>query len=204
MRLQRVFRRPMARIGLIVAAVCIIAAAVPQKPSRRPAAEGHPAKRIVPAGIASFADVTRAAGIDFHLTCGSLEKRYIMETMCGGIAVFDYDNDGWMDIFLVNGSTLEDLRAGKCHPSKLYRNNHDGTFTDVTVKAGLSRCGWGFGGAGGGLKKKGGGKPLCPLFSKKGVLHKNKQWDFIPFAPQRGRKKCRSRWGNRALWGFEH
>ena len=92
-----------------------------------------------------FADTTRAAGIDFHLTCGSLEKRYIMESMCGGIAVFDYDNDGWMDIFLVNGSTLDDLQAQKCHPSKLYRNNHDGTFTDVTAKAGLNHCGWGFG-----------------------------------------------------------
>ena len=64
----------------------------------------------------SFFDVTRASGIDFHLTCGSPEKRYIMESMCGGVAVLDYDNDGWMDIFLVNGSTLEDMRAGKCHP----------------------------------------------------------------------------------------
>jgi len=100
-----------------------------------------------PLSPASFADVTHAAGIDFHLTCGGTEKRYIMESMCGGIAVFDYDNDGWMDIFLVNGSTLEDLQAKKCHPSKLYHNNHDGTFTDVTVKAGLTHCGWGFGAA---------------------------------------------------------
>ena len=93
----------------------------------------------------SFADVTRASGIDFHLTCGGPEKRYIMESMCGGVAVFDYDNDGWMDIFLVNGSTLEDMRSGKCHPGKLYRNNHDGTFTDVSAKAGITHCGWGFG-----------------------------------------------------------
>jgi hypothetical protein len=41
---------------------------------------------------------------------------------CGGVAVFDYDNDGWMDIFLVNGSTVEDVRSGKCHPGKLYHN----------------------------------------------------------------------------------
>src|SRR4029077_10516038 len=75
--------------------------------------------QTAPASPASFADVTRASGIDFHLTCGSLEKRYIMESMCGGVAVLDYDNDGWMDIFLVNGSTLEDVRAGKCHPGKL-------------------------------------------------------------------------------------
>jgi hypothetical protein len=93
----------------------------------------------------SFADVTRAAGIEFHLICGGPEKRYIMESMCGGVAVFDYDGDGWMDIFLVNGSTLEDQEAGKCHPSKLFRNNHDGTFTDVTAKSGINHCGWGFG-----------------------------------------------------------
>ncbi len=120
MRLLRVSRRSIARIGLILTAICIVAVAAPQKPSPRPAVERRSAKRIVPAGIASFADVTGAAGLDFHLTCGSLEKRFIMESMCGGIAVFDYDNDGWMDIFLVNGSTLEDLRAGKCHPSKLW------------------------------------------------------------------------------------
>jgi hypothetical protein len=94
---------------------------------------------------ATFADVTRAAGIDFRLTCGNLDKQYIMDSMCGGIAAFDYDNDGWMDILLVNGSTLADLQSGKCHSKKLYRNNHDGTFTDVTVKAGLAQCGWGFG-----------------------------------------------------------
>ena len=90
----------------------------------------------------SFADITRAAGIEFHLTCGGPQKRYIMESICGGIAVLDYDGDGWMDIFLVNGSTLEDLRAGKCHPGKLYRNNRDGTFTDVTAKSGINHCGW--------------------------------------------------------------
>src|SRR5271157_2326311 len=59
-----------------------------------------------------FVDVTRAAGIDFRLTCGSLEKLYIVETMCGGAAAFDYDNDGWLDILLVDGSTLADYRAG--------------------------------------------------------------------------------------------
>ena len=129
---------------LICTAVYITAAASqPQTRTKQPATSAKP--RAVSA--ISFSDVTRSAGIDFHLTCGSLGKRYIMETMCGGIAVFDYDNDGWMDIFLVNGSTLEDLRSGKCHPSKLYRNNHDGTFADVSSKASLNHCGWGFGAA---------------------------------------------------------
>jgi len=94
-----------------------------------------------------FEDVTRSAGLDFHLTCGGPEKLYIMETMCGGIAVFDYDNDGWPDIFFVNGSTLEDMKTGKGPTSKLYHNNHDGTFTDVTEKAGLAHRGWCFGAA---------------------------------------------------------
>jgi hypothetical protein len=92
-----------------------------------------------------FTDITARSGLAFHLTCGSLDKRYIMDSMCGGVAVFDYDNDGWMDIFLVNGSTLEDLRAGKCHAGRLFRNNHDGSFTDVSAKSGLNHCGWGFG-----------------------------------------------------------
>ena len=89
-----------------------------------------PARKAASSSPVSLADVTRASGIDFHLTCGGPEKLYIMESMCGGVAVLDYDNDGWMDIFLVNGSTLEDVRSGKCHPGKLYHNNHDGTFTD--------------------------------------------------------------------------
>ena len=94
---------------------------------------------------ARFTDVTGAADIDFHLTCGSTDKQYIMDSMCGGVAVFDFDNDGWMDIYFSDGSTLADLKSGKCHTGKLYRNNHDGTFTDVSAKAGLRRCGWGFG-----------------------------------------------------------
>ena len=95
----------------------------------------------------TFMDVTRSAGIDFRLTCGGAKKLYIMESMCGGVAFFDYDNDGWPDIYLVNGSTLEDMQTGKSPASKLYHNNHDGTFTDVTEKAGLAHRGWCFGAA---------------------------------------------------------
>jgi len=68
--------------------------------------------------MTAFVDVTRAAGIDFHLTCGGSQKLYIMESLCGGVAFIDYDNDGWPDIFLVNGSTLEDLKTGRSPASK--------------------------------------------------------------------------------------
>src|SRR3954454_5605062 len=120
------------------------ASSPPQKPAQRTPASRQD-KSALPS--ISFADVTRAAGIDFQLTCGGPQKLYIMDSMCGGVAVFDYDNDGWMDIFLVNGSEIGDLKAGKCHIGKLYHNNHDGTFTDVTAKSGIDHCGWGFGAA---------------------------------------------------------
>jgi hypothetical protein len=125
--------------------ICLLGS--PSRAQNRP--KSSPGHKAAAPGSISFADVTRASGIDFHLTCGGKEKRYIMESMCGGVAVFDYDNDGWMDIFFVNGSTLEDARDGKCHPGKLYRNNHVGTFTDVSARAGITRCGWGFGVAAG-------------------------------------------------------
>jgi hypothetical protein len=85
-----------------------------------------------------FVDVTRAAGIDFHLTCGSKESCTSSKPMWGAAA--DYDNDGWMDILLVDGSTVEDYRAGKCHIRRLYHNQHDGTFIDVSAKSGLNFC----------------------------------------------------------------
>ena len=142
MRLKHLWRSGM-RIGLVVAGLGCLAFPDPiSQPKKHPVVPTD--SHSVRPGI-SFVDVAQAAGIDFHLTCGGPEKRYIMESMCGGIAVLDYDNDGWMDIFLVNGSTIEDLKTGKCHPSKLYHNNHDGTFTDVTLKSGLNHCGWGFG-----------------------------------------------------------
>jgi len=103
MMLERVWRGCM-RIGLVLVVTgCFAFPQQPSSPKKHPIVPTH-SHQASPA--ISFVDVTQAAGIDFHLTCGSPEKRYIMESMCGGVAVFDYDNDGWMDILLVNGSTL--------------------------------------------------------------------------------------------------
>jgi len=200
MRILRACRRPIARIGLILAAICIVAVAAPQKPSGRPPVKRPSAKKNVPAGIASFADVTSSAGLDFHLTCGSLEKRFIMESMCGGIAVFDYDNDGWMDIFLVNGSTLEDMRAGKCHPSKLYRNNHDGTFTDVTAKSGLGHCGWGFGAAVGDYDNDG-WEDLYITYLDRAILYHNNGNGTFTDVTSKANVGNSGHWGTSAAFG---
>jgi hypothetical protein len=148
----------------------------------------------------SFADVTHASGIDFHLTCGGLEKRYIMESMCGGVAVFDYDNDGWMDIFFVNGSTLEDVRAGKCHPGTLYRNNHDGTFTDVSAKAGITHCGWGFGVAAGDYDNDGWEDLYITYLDGAVLYHNNGDGSFTDVTSKAGVGNP-GRWGTSAAFG---
>ncbi len=94
----------------------------------------------------SLRDVTAAAHLNFFQVCGGDKaKKYIMETTGSGVAFFDYDNDGWLDIFLVNGSSFDEAVAREHHSNKLFHNNRDGTFTDVTEKAGLTRCGWGQG-----------------------------------------------------------
>jgi hypothetical protein len=200
MRMLRASCRPIARIGLITAALCIVSSAAGQKQIHRSPEKKSSAKQVVPAGTAAFADVTRAAGLDFHLTCGSLEKRYIMESMCGGIAVFDYDNDGWMDIFLVNGSTLGDMRAGKCHPSKLYRNNHDGTFTDVTAKTGIGHCGWGFGAAVGDYDNDG-WDDLYITYLDGAVLYRNNGNGTFSDVTSRANVGNAGHWGTSASFG---
>lgn len=95
----------------------------------------------------SFTDVTGAAGLAGFLNKqGTPRKDYILESIGGGCAFFDYDNDGWLDILLVRGADLETYRKGGEPVCTLYRNNRNGTFTDVTARAGLSRArGWGMG-----------------------------------------------------------
>ena len=161
------------------------------KPASKPSEKRDPAL---------FVDVTRAAGIDFHLNCGSKEKLYIVETQCGGAAAFDFDNDGWMDILLVDGSSVDDYRAGKCHPPKLYRNNHDGTFTDVSSKSGLNFCGWGYGVAIGDYDNDGWEDVYITGFKGSVLYHNNHDGTFTDVTAKAGVANA-DRWGNSAAFG---
>lgn len=98
----------------------------------------------VPPSPVQFTDITAPSGITFKHAL-SPEKKYIAESMSGGVALFDYDNDGYLDIFFVNSLTVELLKANKKTRSVLYRNNRDGTFSDVTDKAKVGDVGWGMG-----------------------------------------------------------
>ncbi len=94
--------------------------------------------------FSKFTDIAKAARLTETMTYGGVSNvKYIIESMGGGCAFFDYDNDGWMDIFIVGGRKLEDVPAGASN--RLYHNNRDGTFKDVTAKAGLLDAGWGTG-----------------------------------------------------------
>ncbi len=87
-----------------------------------------------------FEDDTKKSGLaKFQHVSGTAEKNLILEAPGSGVAIFDYDNDGWPDIYLVNGSTFDALRGKEKPPrAALFHNNHDGTFTDVTEKAGVA------------------------------------------------------------------
>jgi hypothetical protein len=94
----------------------------------------------------SFVNVAREAGLKEKTTFGDEKKnRYLVETTGCGVAFYDFDHDGWLDLFVVNGSRFQANFAGRMPTNRLYKNNRDGTFTDVTVKAGLVHHGWGQG-----------------------------------------------------------
>jgi enediyne biosynthesis protein E4 len=134
-------------LGLVMVAICGIWTSSQQ---------GKIASKTIPAA-GKFVDVTAALGIQFQYLSSHVSKHYLIETMGGGVALFDYDNDGRLDIFLVNGAPLSDptpkgtipQKSGPPYWNRLYQQKKDGTFEDVTEKAGLQGAGYGMGVAAG-------------------------------------------------------
>jgi hypothetical protein len=102
---------------------------------------------FVPSGPIVFQNTAQAAGLTtWHHKGGTPEKKFILEAKGPGVALLDYDNDGWLDIYFVNGSTFAALDGKEPAPqAALFHNNHDGTFTNVAIKAGVTNDRWGFG-----------------------------------------------------------
>jgi enediyne biosynthesis protein E4 len=145
--------------------------------------------------IAYFTDNAEKAGLTMTTVFGGKNtKKYIIETTGTGVAIFDYDNDGWPDIFLVNGTTLEGAPAGSAPTNHLYRNNHDGTFTDVTAKAGLTATGWGQGVCAGDYDNDG-WEDLYVTYYGKNRLYHNQQGVFTEVGEQTGVAGSGRPWG---------
>ncbi len=137
--------RRFARLLIVIPICAFICSGAPAPPisaqSAKPASATPPSAPKPGDPYPQLVDITASTGITFeHLS--SPEQKYIVESMSGGVALIDYDRDGWQDIYFTNAQSVEMALAGKKARSALYRNNHDGTFTDVTDKAGVAYPCW--------------------------------------------------------------
>jgi hypothetical protein len=144
----------------------------------------------------SFMDVGHDAGLNAKTIFGGEHKnKYLLETTGCGVAFYDYDNDGWLDIFLVNGSRLEGFPAGQDPVSHLFKNNRDGTFTDVTLKAGVAHAGWGQGVCIGDYDNDGFDDLFVTYFGKNVLYHNNGDGTFTDVSAKAGVAGTKTRWG---------
>jgi hypothetical protein len=179
--------------------------------ARRPVLPVTPSRagakvRQAPAGV-SFVDVAREAGLGGAVIVGGGErsKRYILEEMGGGVAFFDYDNDGWPDIFLVNATTFEGFPQGKDPSNFLFRNNHDGTFTDVTKQAGLVHSGWGQGVCVGDYNNDGFDDLFVTYWGNNILYRNNGDGTFTDVTKQAGLPGTEGRWStNCSFLDYDH
>ena len=135
----------------------------------------------------SFVDIAKKAGLNAKTIYGGEHKnKYLLETTGCGVAFYDYDNDGWLDIFLVNGWRLEGFAKIEEPVSHLFKNNRDGTFTDVTLKAGVAHSGWGQGVCIGDYDNDGFDDLFVTYFGKNVLYHNNGDGTFTDVTEKAG------------------
>ncbi len=143
----------------------------------------------------TFLNVARESGLNVKTIFGGEHKnKYLLETTGCGIAFYDYDHDGWLDIFIVNGWRLEGFPAGSEPTSHLFRNNRDGTFTDVTAKAGLTHSGWGQGVCVGDYDNDGWDDLFVTYYGKNVLYHNNGDGTFTDVSQKAGVAGKGARW----------
>ena len=156
-----------------------------------------PLPRAAPSGRpfdAHFIDIAASAGLKAPVTYGGLEtNKYIIESTGCGCAFIDYDNDGWMDLFVLCGSRLEG--APPEATNRLYKNNRDGTFTDVTDKAGLRSIGWASGVCVGDYNNDGFDDIFCTYFGQNILYRNNGDGTFTDVTKAAGLREAEQRWG---------
>ena len=147
--------------------------------------------------IAYFTDIAKKAGLTMVNTFGGVTtKKYIIETTGTGVAIFDADNDGWPDIFIVNGTKLDGEKpAGEAASNHLYHNTHDGTFTDITKNAGLVHTGWGQGVCVGDYDNDGWPDLYVTYYGKNVLYHNNGNGTFTDVSEKAGVAGTGKAWG---------
>jgi hypothetical protein len=147
------------------------------------------------ARFSRFVDVSQAAGLNQVMFYGEGTKAtYLTEIMGGGCAFFDFDNDGWMDVFILGGRRLESVPAGASN--RLYKNNRDGTFTDVTAQAGLIDAGWAVGVCVGDYNNDGFEDLFLTYFGRNRLYRNNGNGTFTDVTQQAGLSSATVRFGS--------
>jgi hypothetical protein len=158
--------------------------------------EGQEAAGKAVIGV-NFVNVAKESGLKATTVFGGEHKnKYLLETTGCGVAFYDYDNDGWLDIFLVNGTRLEGFPAGQTPTNRLFKNNRDGTFTDVTEKAGLVHSGWGQGVCIGDYDNDGFEDLFVAYFGKNVLYHNNGDGTFTDATEKAGVAGNGKRWNS--------
>jgi hypothetical protein len=146
-------------------------------------------------GAVHFEDIAQQAGLTaLNVYGGDTRKTFIIETTGNGAVIFDYDNDGWPDIYLPNGTTVEGFPKGKEPTGHLYHNNQDGTFADVAAGAGLTRSGWGQGGCVGDYDNDGYLDLLVTYWGQNALYHNNGDGTFTDVAAKAGLNTAGNEW----------
>ena len=144
----------------------------------------------------SFRNTAREAGLTAITIFGGTDTNtYLLETTGCGVAVFDFDGDGWLDIFIVNGSVLEGFPRGGAPTGHLYRNRHDGTYEDVTVKAGLTQSGWGQAACAADYDNDGHDDLFVTYWGQNRLFHNRGNGRFEDVTAGSGLKTATPRWG---------
>jgi hypothetical protein len=168
--------------------------------------QNHAAAASAGATLGLFVDITEKSGVNFKYQASHTSKKYLIETMGTGVALFDYDNDGRLDIFLVNGAPLDDptplgtipKKTGAKFWNRLYRQKTDGTFEDVTEKAGLQGEGYGMGVAVGDFDNDGYEDLYVTGFGGNHLYHNNRNGTFTDVTAKAG--VAGSGWSTSAAW----
>ena len=191
---RRSFLTSLSRSALVLSLESVLALARPRRLLASPRQSATAKEQPPDLGI-TFLNVARESGLNARTIFGGEHKnKYLLETTGCGVAFYDYDNDGWLDIFLVNGTRLEGFPAGSEPTSHLFRNNRDGTFTDVTLKAGVAHSGWGQGCCIGDFDNDGWDDLFITYFGKNVLYHNNGNGTFSDVSEKAGVAGNGKRW----------